>query len=1671
MKKGVFWLLGLLIAVPLVGQQATFDGDAVLKKIADAVSEQSDKVSELITNWQTSIESMQADIALLPADSQAGLLKEVSSLQATINQGNTALQTLIADRRAAAEKSVGDTIKQVNAGQLGSAQALRSIQAVIFQLSKALGDGISSFNRTIVPSLNSTQQAVARLVNPIKRSKGSQALIEAQKQEKEHREQVISLVRELSSLSDQLTSARSMARKAIADFGLKGEMPDQTIQKVTRSYRQLLKPLSRAYEANQVKTDFNDKTNLLSATMRELIRFYLTTVSLYLNKAKQQLKIKDKAGYHETMYHLAKVLTGIGKGGGAIVTASGFGAAVKAIAGEVFPTQQDIITKFYDINKTKITMGEFLAAFQDLIATVPAPTEEQLRIAGAYYYEIGTNFSVIDPNQLPALQKTINSDYAFMLILRAAALLKSIVAGKDNNTILNEAINAYGQAAKYFSQANDSANQAQYQAVHDNLVSALKFLDQGKSAENAGNAAQAIAAYQQAVKAFTIANDTVDAQQLNAQMTRLQAQQGRKDGMDQLASFANQSKTQMQNYMAYISTLNQDAEQRTLFEVWLAQLGKIAAEVLQNYSLAIQKLKEMNSPTADMQAAIDVLNALIKLQNMLPSGDKLLASGTLDALNDAQNNYYAAAIQAAQKADAAYNGQSGLAQLIPIYPAAFANETLNQYLSNGQQWNFTTLVQRHIAKLFSSIITDSMDPITAAQFYSAAIAGRSPYLSTQSNDYLKKKLNELAGRKQNIDAITASAQKAEVTARAMSTAQWGALDPQASMYASTADNAWKDALRLYLTAYRLGSLDARQDYLRVLQEYQDAYMKNVPALFYPPMNVAKLAFARYVLHHQANDVQAANESFKQVVDLLKPAFDEMNTALIRVKSPEYIATADEILTDMSGFLSRFDQILADQQNIIAELAPGSNVQDLTVFEKNINTQQNTISVSIGLQGQPAALSITLGNMDALSASVYKAIGDYYFAKKDYTKAASAYYQAQQYFNKINDTNQANAVNAQYKLAYSRSYIDISINSIIPNERDAHSIENVSVAGTTVPARYELLSYGIELPDYIPFSLTTDQINKMAPDALSAFLVNYAFLLFVDKALKAQGMSYSDAFNGVQVRSDIGPDVKTIIMQGYQFVKNLQARIASNKSSLNLVERKNAYGTTVFDLFEKYKPIPVQPIIGFPMTAVPYPAFPTVQGYYAWAQRLANPATPTITAGGQTYVSGNDPEAYNLATKLLAQAYLSAAAIYKKRLDFLMDGGDVSSIDPVMSADEMKNLTAARQDIIKLKSIDKNDMNIKLADFMQTYKLIQDYALNVIALYYSLASQLYDQLGDAERVAAINSAMNGDLYKQLGDLAQLFLVGDPFATEYFYGSQDSYGGVLIDVKDYYLAAVKAYGAKDDRSNRLIEAAGNLFVQAGDILTNQQNYFGSVSLYSFGVGAFKSMVPVDQKKLDAANLKLLQGYYKGSSNNMIQYHTARSAPITITLSTGQQETINLSDLIAKAGNGDTAENDKAQSIKEAFLDALVYYMGGSLVANQLAGSSAVDSSQGGTVDESKDPIALAAKRLVTDYLTQINTSFDSVESIMQWLMSDSFAQTLNGAFDYFSKHILGASDQAERLAGYRALGMWMNRLFYDAFGKVYMQDYLGEVSTNALQLLLQSVKDEEQAIAAPAQQWIG
>jgi hypothetical protein len=483
----------------------------------------------------------------------------------------------------------------------------------------------------------------------------------------------------------------------------------------------------------------------------------------------------------------------------------------------------------------------------------------------------------------------------------------------------------------------------------------------------------------------------------------------------------------------------------------------------------------------------------------------------------------------------------------------------------------------------------------------------------------------------------------------------------------------------------------------------------------------------------------------------------------------------------------------------------------------------------------------------------------------------------------------------------------------------------------------------------------------------------------------------------------------------------------------------------------------------------------VQFYYGWAQKLADPSVKIIPTGAYTYVSGNDPEAFARITRLMAQAHISAALVYKKRVDYLMNGGDLATIDPLMSADEKASLQKARQDIITLKKVDKNDMSVQLASYMDTYKLVQTYIQSIIMIYCTLAVSLYNQIQDKQKADALNLVINGDLYQLLGDCAQIFLVGDPRDPNYFWGSQGTYGGILIDIKNYYLTAATAYGSKTALYNSLITRSADLFMNAGGILANQKNYFAAITFYSFAVGALKSLQPVDQKKLDAVRLEWLGAYYRGASTNIVKYRAARTQPLQITLSNGQQVSEQLVDLIARADTADPVEQQKVQSMKEILLDALIYYMGGSLAAQQGAtddqSAASLPSSPPSNSPAQNDPIGAAAEKIVTQYMTQQGIGFGSLDDILKWFTSGTFEQTLFGGFDFFSQQIINATDDAARKTGYRALGSWMNSLCYDAFGKIYMQDYLGGISPDTLELFLKNISDEAQNIIAPASQWVG
>ncbi len=1670
-----FFMLG----VTGFAQQASNLSD-FFTQLDTLASQNNSTVSNYKDKWNAQISAMNTDALLLSGDDQKKLIDQITGLQKTVDGSTTNAQTNISTLSLRTKNQIQDIINQVTNKTITTAAASSKLKAILNQTNISLGSIITQMNREVAGVLVAVQTAVDQQTGPIKRSQSAQKVITAQQQQAQddYRKKMVVLVQGIVKAGPLLTDARTKVRAAKEEFALQGTVANKTISAVTLAYRLAIGSLASAYQAAGVPVDFTDKANALGLAVKELAQFYLTIVALSLNKAKKLFLQKKKEDYYKTLYLLSQQLNGIGKGGGALVIASGFQAEISSVATDFFPNQQQLIVNGFAASRKQMSMQEFINALQDIVVNVQSPTETHVRYAAAFYYEIGTNFPLVDANLLPTLKKLINTNYALVVVARAKVLLQSMIPGKDNSPILNQVINAYAQAASYFTQAPDPANAQQYQTLHDLLAAAAKLRTQGGVAEQQSNYEQAIAAYLQALQNFAQANDTIDAQDLNKKVTALQAEQNKKDGVSILVNFAQQYITPIQAYMAHISSTDDQTGQLSTFEAWLQEFAKRAQQSIDKYTVAIQKYQEMNSSVADLQAAVNVLTTIIKGQSALAGGDQIVRGASSDSLNNALNNYYAQALAAFRSIDDAFATTKALTILVPVYPSLFANDQLNQLLLPDQKWNFTTLIQRHIARLLIETAAGlSTDIVTASLYYSAALSGRTPYLSKPIQDLLTKQIADFSSAQDQIQKLLKDAQEKEDAALRLTNDLWVAIDPKATLYSSIADNAWKDVLQSYLTAYRLGSAQALQNYIRAVQEYQSAYKQNVPDAFFPSVGAAAIAYRLYVLDVAANDQVNSNAVLKIIQDDLKPFFDALTVLQQKVGNASLITDAPNNQTMLVAMMNRFDQLISDAQSIASELAPGIDPAAFSIFQKKTDPQSTVVTISIGQKNQTPLITFVTTDPDTIFARTYKSLGDFYFAKKDYANATSSYKFAKQYYDKIGATDISAQVNAQLQLAYTRSLVDAYVNLIIPSAKDSHNIGTITVAGITVPERYELYSYVQEIPSYVPLTFTADDIAQMAPDKLNDLLATYAFLLYVNNALKDQGIDYSAVFNGVQVRDtfSLTPDqtntVQNILVRAYLYMQDLKARIASQQSSLRLQQRINNYGQAVFNLYELYKPIPDVPIPGMAMTQLPYLAYPTTQFYYGWAQKLSDPSVTTIPTAAYTYVSGNDPDRYNQIINLTAQSHISAAARYKKRIDFLLNGGDITQIDRLMSADETNALKTARDDIQKLQKIDKTDFSVQLSSFMNTYNLIQNYIQNVIMIYYSLASNFYSQLNDTQKVNALTTVISGDLYQLLGDAAQLFLVGDPRAVEYFWGSQGTYGGILMDVKNDYVTAAATYGPKTALYNSLISKSAAFFMQAGDLLSNLKNYFAAANYYSFGVGAYKSLSPMDEKLFDQAALKWLNSYYQGSTNNVIQYRAARVGPILLTLSNGQQESIALPDLIARAGMGDPVEQQKAKDLKENFLDALIYYMGGSLAAGQLAGSDQASTQQTSSDNSLPDPISQAATTMVTNYMQQVGISFDTVDDVVKWFMSDNFEKSMNDAFNYFKQQITTAGDASSRLIAYRALGVWMNKLCYDAFGKLYMQDYLGGISADAFQLLLKSISDEAQNIIAPAQQWIG
>lgn len=1078
-------------------------------------------------------------------------------------------------------------------------------------------------------------------------------------------------------------------------------------------------------------------------------------------------------------------------------------------------------------------------------------------------------------------------------------------------------------------------------------------------------------------------------------------------------------------------------------------LTTVAQQVMDLYNQAVGNYQESNDSTVLIEQAVTFLTSLKSALSLQAQAEIAARGATADALASAQSLYMQARTLYANL-DTMYQTYPTLAPLV-VYPSMF---------TDTKELNFVTMLMRHKARNYIEVAAGlTADPAIGLQYFSDALAGGQNYLSSAVSSYVSAAVEKISGAQNSIEQMLHTAQQTEDTLKNLPVSAWNSSDPH--MYASSADAQWQGVLRAYALAWRTNNVQGYSALVAALAEYVQEYLARVPSQFYPEIGAALVYQALSFLTNEHKEEAGSAAAITSMQELIKSSFKRAQELLKIINSSTAATTLADSLEKLQDWVQRIEQSLTQQQeNITSYILQG---QPSVLLTKTVDSAGNT---TYSLQRDGTSLThITISNIDVLTAQSEQKLADSFFAQQQYVQAYPHYKQAQKLFEKLGQTDQATAMKNKYNIALTRATAQFYKNSIIPNDTDSHGIKMISIAGLSVPERFEFSQYSQKIPSYIPVAATIQQLARSqdatAMQAAIDSLLQYAYLLFVDNALRNYGIAYTDIFNGWQqlTTPNVTPDqvalVQNIVTQTYVFEQGLKLRVQSGLSSLSMKALKDAQGNEVFYVIEHYKPIPVLPLPGVDVTAVPYAAFPTVDNYYNAAQALVDPQKQTVQIQDKVYVSGNDPQFQLAVQQLRANAFVSAGNLYQQRVPFIMNNTPFT--DPTQSAAEITTLQAMQKLVQQLKKVNKQDMNVQMSTFLPAYTLVKSYLHDIAMVYYDQAYYFYTQLNMSDKAKALN-ILKADVVVQLADNAQAFLVGDPRSTDYFWGSQGNYGGLLSEIKDLYMLAVALYqsaGMDSTKIAPLFSKGAQLFINAGDIVATQKNYPAAITYYGMAMGAYKGTPLVDLVQQNQVMLKWLNAAYKTATSNALTYRTALINPISIKLSNGQQESISLQDLITRGVAGDPTELAALSALKNSILDAFIYFR---TCASAIELFMATDQNAQATFVQDGETI-------VKNFMNQNKIDVSSYDTVLAWFTRSDFEKTLQDFYDLVRQNILNADVQKQK-SGYSALQQWCLLMYSSALSALYTHDFNQSVAD-----LQQAIQFEQNEIIAPADQWIG
>lgn len=1411
----------------------------------------------------------------------------------------------------------------------------------------------------------------------------------------------------LSGIMPWFNSAISLKSQLIYGLATKKQYDAAQTENLVQSLMYTVaSSFARAYSFADVTISPDDKSNYLVLIFYALSDYFTFVIDSLI---KDIHVVSNSPDYYAALDKVVDLIVGTGKSNDPLVVKNGFNGIIKEYTTTYFGADAAAVENQYLQQKRKITYEIYRNALLTMANNTDLnfPSALQLEYAQHFYNE------VISFSSMLSEQEIIDAHYSLAKIYANGAryALASIVIGKDNSQLVQTALNAYANASLYFKNAGENVLSESFNSMRINLQGGIDALQQAADAANRGDSASAVKWYQDACDKLAAGGDTIESNELQLRLFNLVVQVRMAEAVKTNADFVTSNKTAFNEYISWISFDQSDAKLED-FKSLLSNMLKTGISLIGSYGVILSSpLIDTNSIKPELDAAVTLLMSYTLGQHYFDYADTQAVLASETGLYRAET-YYTHALILLRTADKNFKKIADKKSYVAFYPKLIADD-------KTVKWNYEIIGNRHIAAVYIQVADTLKDNhVLAAQYY--LLAMNKTDLADAMYTYLKKKLQELMQYKDEFTALYESAKQDKDALQKLSSDDWKPAEGKI-LYTSVAKDAWTNVIRKLLVAQYMGVAGALDYLTDTLNEYAQEYQKNVPSSYYPEVGAALIYFEEYVVRSAQKDKQKTVDVLAEIETLMGSFFDSLQALVTNVNDKTLLLSSTTTQKAIITWRDQFDQALYDQSLAIGTLGQSlsANEQDkLVLLKENVDKTTGDITFKF----LPSKRTITIPDPLVKFADLYKEIGDQSFAAKNYDAAHSAYNSASINYLAADKLDLASKLTSLLEISTLLAFASAFYNNVIP-------VGSVSFGQAAVPQEYKARTY----PMIVPSEITIGTISDFS-DADYIDLARTLYLYYrIGKVFGTD--QYAQIIKDVQGQGG-SSEVTDIRAEADRFKNDLTALVNAHSVSFSITDANRA-GTP-----EKHFNI-----TNFPMPTMlsrakePYTNYPTALLYYGYAAEYFRPAASKgekVSIYGVSYTRGNDTESYAKANTAIMNAYLSDAYYAQQQIDAIKSRADWKSLG----------------------AVSKTDMGINITDYLNTYSALFDAYIRIQSDLSTIVQRGYTT--DAATVKNLTT-LAATMYEAAANDFKAFLVGDPL--------QQSYQDMLITILSMYGNAIITAGSPADKYNSLYDQVGMLYNAAGKILVDQGKYFESLQIFGNGLSCLLAIPNPNStvtQHMQDVYLNLYNAQFLGATKRLVDYVSARSKPISVTLCNCEQENITGLALIQKYINWRTnqsgnislngAELTMYNQLKANLEDAIIFYKmfdyeSSNLIScvnskGQFASCYNYEPAQSGGSSGNQsadDAINKAGAALVDTYTASNGIVLDSMDNILTFIDQSNFEQLLKNAFQQFSAKIVNSTDVQSKAIGYAAIANWTGTVLYNKFVLLYMNDFYGDYTS--------------------------